>query len=101
MKQTIGQYQFHDAFESIRPGNFSHEGLDALFNFLESLEDDTGEEMELDVIAICCDFSEMTLKEINQDYSRDYEDIDEAIEALNDETMVIPVADDRVILQAF
>jgi len=58
MKQTVNVYQFRDAFRSIRPDNFSYEGLAVLFDYLEELGDDIGEEMELDVIAICCDFSE-------------------------------------------
>lgn len=63
MKQTIGLSQFTDAFMSIRPKNFSHEGLEQLFDYFESYEDDTGEQIELDVIAICCEYSESTINE--------------------------------------
>lgn len=69
MKQTIGLSQFTDEFMAIRPNNFSLEGLEILFNGLEELEEDTNEEMELDVIALCCDFSEMTINEIIETYS--------------------------------
>ena len=59
MKQTINGYDFIEAFKRAnRSNNFSHEGLCALFEYLENMEQDTGEEMALDVIAICCDFSE-------------------------------------------
>jgi hypothetical protein len=68
MKQTIGLSQFTDAFMSIRPKNFTYEGLEILFNGLEELEEDTNEEMELDVIALCCDFYEMSINEILQSY---------------------------------
>lgn len=68
MKQTIGLSQFTDAFMSIRPNNFTYEGLEILFNGLEELEEDTNEELELDVIDICCDFSEMSMNEILQAY---------------------------------
>jgi len=108
MKQSVNSYDFHRAFEQLRPDNFSYDGLEALFEYFEQLEDDIGEEIELDVIAICCDYSEMTLEEINQDYMREYETIDEAIEDLSDETTVIPVITDSedenentVIVQAF
>jgi hypothetical protein len=63
MKQTIGLSQFTDAFMSIRPNNFSYEGLEQLFDYFESYEDDTGEQIELDVIAICCEYSESTINE--------------------------------------
>lgn len=38
--------------------NFPPAALEALFEFFEELEDETGELVELDVIAICCDFTE-------------------------------------------
>lgn len=66
MKQTINQYQFTEAFRAIRPDNFSYEGLKTLFNYLEELEQDLGEELELDVIAICCDWTQFdNLAEFN------------------------------------
>jgi hypothetical protein len=37
---------------------FSYEGLGALFEYLTEYEEDTGAELELDVVAICCDFDE-------------------------------------------
>ena len=61
MKQTIDNYDFKKAFQDIRPNSFSHDGLEALFDWFEQFEDDTGEEIELDVIAICCEFNEATL----------------------------------------
>lgn len=58
MKTTINLYQFREAFREVRPDNFSYEGLETLYQYFDEYEDSTGEEMELDVIAICCDFSE-------------------------------------------
>jgi len=34
---------------------FSYDGLNALFDFYEVLEDETGEQIEFDPIAICCE----------------------------------------------
>lgn len=58
MKESVNFYRFERAFAKVRPNNFSYKGLKALFEYLEEFEDDTGEEIELDVIAICCDYSE-------------------------------------------
>ena len=58
MKQSINEYDFRNAFIQLRPDNFTYEGLTALYNHLEDLEQDTGQEIELDVIALCGDFSE-------------------------------------------
>lgn len=60
MKQTVNFHIFQDAFQNInRSNNFSYEGLQALFNHLEQLEEDIGEEIELDVIALCCEYTEI------------------------------------------
>ncbi|MDT9702027.1 hypothetical protein, partial [Streptomyces sp. P17] len=39
------------------------------FAYFEGLEDDIGEPIECDVIAICCDYQEMTIEEIIDQYS--------------------------------
>lgn len=74
MKQTVDFYDFCRAFEQCRPDNFSREGLISLFEYLEQWEEDCGEELELDVIAICCDFSEDTWENIAHQYGVSLED---------------------------
>ena len=70
MKQSINEYDFRNAFIKLRPDNFTYEGLTALYNHLEDLEQDIGQEIELDVIALCCDFSEYeNLEEYKKNYS--------------------------------
>lgn len=68
MKTTVTESDFRDAFRAVRPDNFSHYALGELFEFFTQLEDDIGEEIELDVIAICCDWAEYTLDELSSDY---------------------------------
>lgn len=58
MKQTLTSQDFVDAFRCQRPDQFTPAALRALFDHLEECEKDTGEEYELDVIALCCDFTE-------------------------------------------
>lgn len=97
MKQTITRSQFHDAFR-IRPTNFSYAGLNELFDYLEEYEDSTGEELELDVIALCCDFSEYeNLEEFQNNYGTDYE----SMEDIEQETIVVPVGKKGFIIQDF
>jgi hypothetical protein len=72
MKRTIDLNEFRDLFQLYgRGNNFSLKGLEILFNELEALEHDTGEERELDVIGLCCDFSETTLDDWQHDYGND------------------------------
>lgn len=92
MKNTVDLYQFRNEFQSIRPNNFSYEGLSVLFDYLEELESDSGVEMELDVIALCCDFSEDHYEDIASNYEIDLSDCDSdedklqaVLDHLNDE----------------
>jgi hypothetical protein len=67
--QEINQADFISAFKSIRPENFSYEGLKALFNYLEGESEDCDSNIELDVIAICCEYSEYkNFLEIKKEY---------------------------------
>lgn len=99
MKKTINVYDFKDAFRNYgRQDQFSYDGLTALFEWLENYEEETGQEIELDVIALCCDFSEVSnIQEFNEYYDLDCEDMDEASE----HTLIIPVGGESFIYQNF
>lgn len=77
MKTTVSRYDFERAFaDAGRKDQFSYEGLKALFDYLEDYEEQTGEEIELDVIALCCDYNEDTVADIARNYSIDLNDAD-------------------------
>lgn len=106
MKQSINVYQFHDAFINMdRKENFSYAGLIALYDYLTNLEDDLGEELELDVIALCCDYSEHDLNDLQREYGnyngQQWESMEAALEWFEERTTIILVDDDRVIIQVF
>lgn len=72
MYQSVNFSDFVNAFRSHdRENQFSYEAKQMIFDFLEDYERDSGEQVELDVIAICCDFSEMSESELRQSYSID------------------------------
>ena len=99
MKQTVYKNQFKNAFKEVRPNNFSNEGLDALYEYFEEYEDSTGEEIELDVIAICCEYAEYdNLQEFQLDYGHeDYPDV----ESIMDNTYVIEFGEGSFIISLF
>jgi predicted ArsR family transcriptional regulator len=108
MKTTVNFSEFRDSFQEIRPDNFSYEGLKHLFSWLEQYEEDTGEEMELDVIAICCDFSEDYFQNIADQYGLDlskYETDEEKQEAvadyLSDQGVYVGEAGECIIYRNF
>lgn len=69
MKTTINFSEFRDHFYGIRPDNFSYDGLKILFDYFEEYEESTGDEIELDVIGLCCDFAESTWEAIASDFN--------------------------------
>ena len=93
MINTINKYEFSDAFQKMGRGDqFSYEGLIALFDYLEMLEDDIGEPIELDVISLCCEYSEYdNLKEFQNDYGDGYESIDD----IENDTTLIKIEDEE------
>ena len=99
MKQTINMYQFERAFKNMDRGDqFSYDGLKALYEYLEEYEESTGENIDLDVIALCCDYTEYdNLKEFQADYGEEYSSLD----AIRDTTALIPVGLESFIIQQF
>ena len=89
MIDTVTQTEFVDRFVKIdRENNFSYWGRIALFEYFEQLEEDLGEQIEFDPIAICCEYTEYeSLDELNEVYGKEFEDLDE----VSDYTSVIPV----------
>lgn len=55
---TLNTYQIADELLKDSNARWSRAGAFALVEYLEELEESTGEEMELDTCAIRCDFSE-------------------------------------------
>ena len=72
MKDTINKNQFINWFRSNEQykNNFSYEGLSALFDYLEEMEESTGEELDFDPIALCCEYSEYdNFEEFQKEYN--------------------------------
>jgi len=97
MKENVNFSRFCDRFRSMdRDNNFSYAGKQALFDYLEELEEGTGEEIELDVIALCCEYTEYeNIEEMKKEYD-DIEDMDD----LRDRTFVIEF-DGGLIVEQF
>tara|TARA_R110000868_G_scaffold113261_1_gene304143 strand:- start:245 stop:571 length:327 start_codon:yes stop_codon:yes gene_type:complete len=103
MKKTINRHEFRNAFNAIRPENFSYEGLELLFDYFEQLEDDLGEEIEMDVIAICCDYSEDDFQVVADEYEievtiYDEDPIEAVCQALRDKMGFAEYTSDNTIV---
>jgi len=97
MKQNVSFNTFYNAFQETRPNNFSYNGLRALYDYLSEYENSIGEEIEFDMIALCCDFSEY---ENFEEFKNDYQDF-ETLEELQEHTTVIMIDDESFIIQVF
>jgi len=101
--KTVSFSDFVEEFRNYgREDQFSYEGKKALYDYLNDLSEDIGEPTELDVIAICCDYTEYdSLEEFLNDYGYTIgEDIND-IEDIRDYTTVIPIDSQSFIIQSF
>ena len=106
MKQTIYVNDFMQAFRDMGRDYYSYHGYHAMFEFYEELDPD----MEMDVIAICCDWTEYDDEGLISGYGyvldRD-EDMDDddyltaLLDALNDETTAINLDNGNYLILAF
>ncbi len=94
---TLTETEFINRFLEIRPNNFSVEGLRALYEYFEEVD----EGMEFDPIAICTEYTEYsTLRELLDNYGGDFSYIKD-IHDLSDYTSVIPIDDFSFIIADF
>ena len=71
-------HQFREAFRLAgRMDQFSYEGLEVLFDYLDNLSEDIGEPIELDIVALCCDYYESSIEELIDKYNIDVSEADE------------------------
>ena len=106
IKEEVTQSYFMVRFNEVRPNNFSYRGLETLYNYLWDLSEDIGEDIELDVIAICCDYTEYDneeeLIESYSDFIPTYTDKSNCLDLLREHTTVLEIEDSpAIIIQAF
>ena len=96
MYKDINFNDFCDGFPDSYKDNFSYEGKKALFDYLEEYEDGTGEKMEFDPIALCCEYDEYAdFEELQGNYNV------ENMEDLENHTTVIKIDDNSFIIQKY
>lgn len=106
---------YHFACRIGRGDSFGYDGWNAIGEYLENLSEDTGEDYEVDIVGICCDYS---MAESASDWWKEYgvysdihseewENMDdeeklEAIENyLQEKTSVVICEENLIIWQVF
>lgn len=109
MQQSVTFSQFVDAFRDMgRYDQFGYKALRVLFDYFEQYEQDCDTTVELDVIAICCEYAVATWEDIADDYRIDLDGCDDddekeqaVINYLNDNTTVCGTCVDGIVYAQF
>lgn len=111
---TLNFSQFLDNWPESRKDQFSYDAMQAIFDYYENIAEETGEDVEYDPIAICCEWSEHNsaveaIKDHGYDCDYDLSGTDEqdkeaekekqALEFLNDHTTVLELDKGVVLIQ--
>jgi hypothetical protein len=117
--QTVDSSElYHMACKMGRGDNFSYNGWQAIGDYLEEISNNTGEDMEVDIIAICCEYAmaesvEDAFMQFDHEHGIDlptmeeWQELDEEEkletieEFLQHESSVVICEDDLIIWQAF
>ena len=117
--QTVDSSElYHLACKMARGDNFGYKGWRKIGDYLESLSDNLGENIEIDIIAICCEYSmaesteeffmeRQRLHGIDLPTMEEWEELEDdeklgAIEKfLQDRSSVVVCKGDLIIWQAF
>lgn len=103
------------AFRMDRGDNFGYAGWNAIGEYLENVSDDLGEDLEIDIVAICCDYSSSDgVEDFWCEYGKyssidaeeweqmdDEEKLEAVREYLEENTSVVACEEDMIIWQAF
>jgi len=81
MKTTLDSWQAANMLMADDNANWTRDQAFAIVDYLENLEDELNETIEFDAVGIRCDFSAYnSIKEFNNDWSKEYASVDELAE---------------------
>ncbi len=109
--QTLSFPSFRDMFIAAnREDTFTDEGLEVLYDYLDNLSDETGKDIEIDVVGLCSEYDENTIEQIISENDIDVSDIDPddedeikdcVREYLEDNTTIVGETSDGFVYVAF
>ena len=109
--QNVSLHAIHDMFKKADRDNFSLEALEIIMDNMEENSGGYTNAIDLDIIAICCEWVEQSIEDYINDYHRDeYEqfkenceegeeiDVDSVMEELYDNTTAYLLDDGETVL---
>ena len=94
MKHTLTHYEIANALLQDENASWTYRGAHALADALEEYEESTGEELELDIVAIRCEWYEDTAEELISNYGNGDDTLESVIAFIEDNTTLIIVDND-------
>ena len=102
MKTTLSTYEVVDQLLADHYALWTRAEAFALAGHYEQLEEDLDEEIELDVVAIRCEWNSYSnMQEVRDDYPTCPEDDEDALEWLHDCAQVITIDDEALLITEF
>lgn len=81
---------FVKEFKTAGRGNqFSKTGLELIYNELTQIEEETGHRIELDIIALCCDWVETTTESCFNDTGYTVDELEEYTTVLQKDDVIV------------
>lgn len=94
---TFSDFSSWFARSEDKKNQFSYQALKKIFEYYEQYEEDTGEQIEFDPVAFCCEWSEF---EDMEEVKKNYNDI-ETIMDLNDNTTAYELDNGHILLMSY
>jgi len=116
IKTDVSFYEFRDAMKQDEYASWSNEAISAIFDYLYDLSEDIGEDIELDTVALRCEWNEIHIQDLWNEYSNiferyglteddDADDYNRQVSIIEEHTTVLDIrrADHmgHIVLQAF
>ena len=95
--KRIDFYEFIEEFKAYnRDNQFTRSGLSVLYDYIEELSEESGEDYNLDIIELCTSFTEYdNLEEVLKDYDL------KSLEELEENTTAFTLDNQGVLIQNF
>ena len=105
IKTELTRSQFMDDLRSDEFANWTYSGASALYDYLQDLSDDMGQDIEFDRVTLRCEWSESNIDELAEQYSNLKEEDETPLEFAErmaaERTTIIWIDQTHIIYRAF
>ena len=97
--KELNKNSFVQEFQaSLRKDNFTYTALEALYDYYEQFSSEESP-FKLDIIAVCCDWSEYTAEELVNSYAQQENELDNVVEFVDNNYYLIKLDNGNYLIQ--